>query len=310
MGSKNTHVSDNVDGVNGAPPTFLDSNTQGNRPNQFYFDPNVPELGAQSLGRVRLYDAYGNGFYHGLLTRLEKKYSSGLAFGVSYSYSKAWGDGEDSGGSGSARQNPFDRVGSRARRAFDLTHSMVVNYVWEVPFGSNLTGAAGALLKGWQTNGIVTLRSGFPFYPRVGNSDLNTGGDGNPIRPDRIADGRIDNATRELWFDPQAFQRVSCRIPDRPDICHFGNSGKNILNSPPQKSVDFSIFKNFTVTERIGVQLRTELFNALNSPWFGTPRNIGFVGNDTVVPNASRMGEITSLRSDMRIIQFGLKVMF
>ena len=310
VGSKNTHVSDNVDGVNGAPPTFLDSNTQANRPHQLYFDPNVPELGAQALGRVRFYDAYGNGFYHGLLTRLEKKYSSGLAFGVSYSYSKAWGDGEDSGGSASARQNPLDRLGSRARRAFDLTHSMVINYVWEVPFGRNLTGAAGALLKGWQTNGIVTFRSGFPFYPRVGRSDLNTGGDGNPIRPDRIADGRIDNPTRQLWFDPQAFRRVSCRIPDHPELCHFGNSGKNILNSPPQKSVDFSIFKNLDVTERIGVQLRTELFNALNSPWFGTPRNIGFIGNDTIVPNASRMGEVTSLRADMRIIQFGLKVMF
>ena len=187
---------------------------------------------------------------------------------------------------------------------------MVVNFVWELPFGKNLTGAAAGFLKGWQSNGILTLRSGFPFNPTVGRSDLNTGGDGNPIRPDRIADGRLDDPTRKLYYDPNAFRRVTCRIPERPDLCHFGNSGRNILNSPPQRTFDFSVFKNFDVTERFKIQFRTELFNAFNTPWFGTPRNIGFVSQDAIVPDASRMGEVRGLRSDMRIIQFGLKLHF
>jgi len=74
--------------------------------------------------------------------------------------------------------------------------------------------------------------------------------------------------------------------------------------------VDFSLFKNFQVAERFSIQFRTELFNALNTPYFGAPTNISFVSADSIIPDGSRMGEIRSLRSDMRVIQFGLKLSF
>ncbi|MGH9630085.1 MAG: carboxypeptidase regulatory-like domain-containing protein, partial [Bryobacteraceae bacterium] len=156
------------------------------------------------------------------------------------------------------------------------------------------------------TNGIVSLRSGFPFTVTQGG-DLNTGG---PVRPDRIEDGAIDNATRQLWFDPQAFRRVTCNIPSRPDLCRFGSSGYNILDSPGQRNLDFSMYKNFLVTERVRLQFRAELFNAFNTPYFDAPNNIGFTSQDAIVPDAARMGEIRDIRSSMRIIQFGLKLHF
>ena len=186
----------------------------------------------------------------------------------------------------------------------------MIHWVWELPFGKSLTGPAGGLLKGWQTNGILTLRSGFPFTPLVGTRDLNTGGDSNTNRPDRAGDGRLKDPTRKLWFNPAAFRRVTCNLPDRLDFCHYGNSGKAIIDTPGQRNLDFSLFKNFRFTESLSLQFRTELFNAFNTPYFGPPNNLSFVSQDSIVPDGPRMGEIRNLRSDMRIIQFGLKLFF
>jgi len=144
----------------------------------------------------------------------------------------------------------------------------------------------------------------------VGGNDLNTGGDGTPIRPDRLQDGRLDGATRALWYDPSAFQRVSCNIEARPDLCHYGNSGRNIMTSPGQRNLDFSLFKNFSVTERFKGQFRTETFNLLNTPYFGQPNNLGFVSLSSITPDATRVGEIRTLRAAMRVLQFGLKFSF
>ena len=209
------------------------------------------------------------------------------------------------------RQVALDRAGSRARTAFDLTHNAVIHFVYEIPFGKNLKGVTGMLLKGWQTNGILSIRTGFPWTPTVGGNDLNTGGDGTPVRPDRLKDGRLpDTRSRALWYDPSAFQRVTCQNASRPDLCHYGNSGRNIMDSPGQRNLDFSMFKNFAVTEAVKVQFRAEAFNVFNTPYFGQPNNLGFVSANSVTPDAPRVGEIRSLRASMRVLQFGLKLSF
>lgn len=309
VGSKTTHSANSYENFNGALPS-MNTNFQSRRPIQQFFDPSMPQLGVQTLGRIFAFDSYSNQHYHGLQTKLEKRYSKGLSMGLSYTYSKANGDGEDGGNEGAGRQVYLDRAGSRGRTSFDLTHNMVFHFVYELPFAKNLTGVPGALLKGWQTNGILSLRSGFPWTPTVGLNDLNTGGDGTPIRPDRLRDGRLDNASRDLWYDPSAFQRVNCNIASRPDLCHYGNSGRNVMTSPGQRNLDFSLFKNFSLTERAKLQVRGETFNALNTPFFGQPNNLGFVSLASVTPDAPRVGEIRSLRAAMRVMQFGLKLSF
>lgn len=309
VGSKTSHSANSYENFNGALPS-RDTNFQARRPIQQFFDPSEPEKGIQTLGRIFAFDSYSNQHYHGLQTKLERRYSQGLSFGISYTYGKANGDGEDGGNEGAGRQVYNDRAGSRARTSFDLTHNAVIHFVYEIPFGKNLKGVAGAVLKGWQTNGILSLRSGFPWTPTVGANDLNTGGDGTPIRPDRLRDGRLSDATRALWYDPSAFQRVNCNIASRPDLCHYGNSGRNIMTTPGQRNIDFSLFKNFAVTERIKVQFRGEAFNTFNTPYFGQPNNLGFVSLNSITPDAPRVGEIRSLSAAMRVMQFGIKLSF
>ena len=228
--------------------------------------------------------------------------------GMAYAFSKALGEGEAGGNEDGGFQNPRDRRGSKSRYQFDQRQNMVINFVYELPLAKNYGGLRGALLKGWQVNGIVSLRSGFPFTLTGG--DLNTGG--GSIRPDRIADGRLDadHRSRSRWYDTSAFRRVSCNIPGRPDLCHFGNSGRNILESPGQRSLDAAFFKNFTLKEGKTLQFRSEFFNALNTPYFGQPNGVSFQTIDSIVPDGPRDGEIRSLRTPMRIIQFGLKLRF
>ncbi len=178
-----------------------------------------------------------------------------------------------------------------------------------MPFLNRFKGATGVLLAGWQANGIVTFRTGFPFNLNGGN--LNNSGES---RPDRIADGRLGSeASRQKWFDPTAFSRTECNIPRRPELCHYGNAGDGILNTPGAQNFDLSLYKNWTLTglgEAGRLQFRAELFNTLNNPQFGQPNGIGWATQDSVIPDALRMGEIRSLRQSMRIIQFGLKVYF
>ena len=143
-----------------------------------------------------------------------------------------------------------------------------------------MSGPLKHIIGGWQSNGIISMRTGFPFNITNPRGDLNVA-DSN-IRPDRLADGAISNPTRKLWYDTSAFLRTTCDVPELvASRCHFGNSGYNILDSPGQANLDFGLFKNFAVTETVRVQFRWELFNAFNTPYFRAPGGLSFSSADT-----------------------------
>ncbi|MBK5293199.1 MAG: carboxypeptidase regulatory-like domain-containing protein [Acidobacteriia bacterium] len=306
VGSKGSHIGNSV--INWNDPlrpaaTFQ----QANRPYPEFFDPALPQLGVQGMGRIRYIDSFGESFYHGLQVKLDKRSSHGLSYGIGYTYAKTHGDGEDGGQEGAQLQNPRDRLGSRGLMNFDRTHRLVGNFVYDLP-GANMKGVAGAVIGGWQANGIVTIASGFPFTITNPAGDLSM--PNGSIRPDLIGQAELDNPTRKLWYNPQAYQRVTCQNLSRPDLCHLGSGGTAQLRGPGQRNLDFSMYKNFNITERARIQFRWEAFNFFNTPWFGNPGGISFSNINQVSPNGTRDGEIRSLQTPMRIMQFGLKFAF
>lgn len=305
-GSKASHIGNSVinwnDPVNPVP-VF----SQNLRPYPQFYDPARPDLGVQSTGRIRYIDSYGEGFYHGLQAKVDKRSARGLSMGVAYTYSKSHGDGEAGGQEGASFQNPRDRRGSRGVYSFDQTHRTIANFVWEMP-GRSMKGFAGTVIGGWQMNGILSIASGFPFTITQGAGDL--GLPNGSVRPDVVGTAELDNPTRKLWFNPQAFQRVTCQVPSRPDLCHFGSAGYDQMRGPGQRNLDFSMFKNFSFREHYNVQFRWEAFNFTNTPWFGTPGGVSFSSANQITPNGSRDGEIRSIQTPMRRMQFGLKFRF
>jgi hypothetical protein len=304
VGSKGTHAGNSIANFNQPSPS-PDTNIQARRPYQRFYDPATPSLGIQTISTIRYIDSYGETFHHGLQVKLDRRFMKGLAAGLAYTFSKSHGDGEVGGNEGVSYQDPLNRRANRGRFRFDQRHNMVANFVWELP-GRNLKGIAGLIVGGWQSNGILSIRTGFPFNVTQGG-DINTGG---PVRPDQIASPHLDNPTRQQWYNPFAFSRVTCNVPARPDLCRFGTFGYNVLSGPGQRNLDASIFKNFPFKERFNVQFRIEAINATNTPYFGDPGGISFSNVNQLVPDGPEMGQVLSLRTPMRIMQFGLKLYF
>jgi hypothetical protein len=227
-----------------------------------------------------------NSRYNALEASLKKRFSHGLAFLASYTYSKAIDDASSFNVTGSAAkpvagendlaQNPFDLAAERGPSLFDARHRFVFSYQWSLPLFRQSGGISRALLGGWQLNGIVTAMSGTPFTI-FDSTDVSDQGGAPEItgfsanRPNLVS-GQNPNSgpkTPSAWLNAAAFAQV---IPDpNSAVQQFGNAGRNIGVGPRFSDWDFSIFKNFRVTESKNIQFRAEFFNILNHPNFRLP---------------------------------------
>ncbi len=312
VGSKTSHLDNTIGNFNSPalPSTNTDFNSR--RPWQAYISQGEGDQ-ARLLGNIRYLDSFGNASYHALQVQAQKRYSGGFTAGLAYTFGKAIGEGygrnDPAGNVNPTYQDPNNRRQNRGRYGFDVTHNVVINYVWEVPIFRNSKGLTRAVLGGWQTSGIATFRTGFPFALGGGNLNTNSGS-----YPDRVADGRLfGEASRQKWFDFTAFRRTECNIQNHPELCHYGNAATDVLITPGLKSFDISMGKNWAfkpLGERGKLQFRAEGFNIFNTPQFGVPNGLGYATNDSIIPDAPRVGEVRGLRQPMRLFQFGLKLYF
>jgi hypothetical protein len=243
-------------------------------------------------------EPFGSLSYHGMILKAEKRFSKGLTFLASHTWSKAIDNLDEVGnGEGTGALKPWDRSLNRARSLSDIRHAFVFSSTYELPFGrgkamlSSINKVADLFLGGWQFSGVFSRTTGEPFTVTTSGGITNAGG---ADRPNRIGDGTLSSDQRSIdrWFDVSAFQV-------QPNFT-YGNSGRNILSGPGVTNLDFSLAKRFALTERFNLQFRAEAFNASNTPAFGNPAaNI----------NTPNVGTINSA-GEPRRIQFGLKLLF
>jgi hypothetical protein len=234
--------------------------------------------------------------YHGMQTKMSKRFSRGMQFLSSYTWSESLDFGGTAASGGGSSGNPQTVTNIRAGRGpsgFDVKHRWVTNYLYELPLGTGHRWAAhgvpNVIVGGWQASGIVTLSTGRPY-----NVGLNTGvNNGAPSWPNRTGDGRLDNPTADKWFDYTAFVA--------PPANTYGNVARGVLYSPGVVQFDMSFTKNFKITEQARVEFRFDGFNIFNTPLLGFPN--ASIGSPTV-------GKITSTNGDNRDLQFALKVQF
>ncbi|MCU1262834.1 MAG: TonB-dependent receptor, partial [Bryobacterales bacterium] len=251
----------------------------------------------------------GNTNYNGLLVSLKRRYRKGLAYGVSYTFSKNFADFVDNLTGGSTPMTAYNYSLERSFSPFDVRHRFVANALYNVPIGHggsilNNDSMASKLIGGWQLNGILSLQTGLPFTVTAPDFSA-TGGNhasrasciGNPYTgastdPSRLA----GNAAPGFFLNPAAFA-----VPGNGT---FGNCAPRAFHGPGIENVDLSLFKSFAVKERYRIEFRSEFFNALNHPSFGNP-------NSSIAPSSiGSFGKVFSTVTDPREIQFALKLYF
>lgn len=220
--------------------------------------------------------------------------------------------------------DPFNVNLDRSSGDWDVRHNFTASVVYSLPEMKDASTLARGFLGGWQTSSIFQIRSGLPT-----NIQLISGFFGNPMRPNFT--GQPTHSSSADWpngnYSPAAFD-AGFNNGKWGDPSTIGSVGRNALRGPGFFQWDFSLMKNFPVTEATRVQFRTDIFNILNHPNFANPDGgictAVTYGNGTnvpatCVPNAN-FGRSTQTVSDVaggavgigtaRQVQFSLKFIF
>jgi hypothetical protein len=171
---------------------------------------------------------------------------------------------------------------------FDRRHVLSATLIYNLPSLKNSNSFLRQIAGGWESNTIVNYASGNALTIQGNNglgdaSGTATSGSftGRPMR-DYSQPCHLSSSPRNQWLNPKAFTW------DGYQLGTFGNSGPGACPGPPVNNVDFSIVKNWKMTERLKMQLRLEMFNVFNHPQFrfnGT--NLGFNASGVIPVNAS-----------------------
>jgi hypothetical protein len=301
-----------------------------NNPTGRKFFPAGAQLINPNFGEMRAQSSNANSYFHGLAVGVQKRMSQGFQFQLAYNFSKSLdqGSGVTSGGDelpqGQRGIYYWDMQLKKGPSGFDIRNTLTANFTYELPT-QNLTGLAGIVAGGWQVNGILTLTDGYPLSIDDGSTVQDTQiGDNESLRVNLIPDGNNNPVLGgpDRYFDPSQFVPSVCTaVPARgiqanQPVCrlgdpeyqpgYFGTLGKGTLISPGLATMDFSVLKNFRVTESHRIQFRTEIFNLFNRPNFGSPVTSIFT-NELLDGDA---GRIRSTRGSARQIQLGLRYSF
>jgi hypothetical protein len=237
--------------------------------------------------------------YQSMSVIFQQRLTHGLQMYGSYTWAHTIDVSSDSNNSGTP-MNPYYWKGDYGNANWDIRHRVVANAVYDIPFFA----VSNPLLKGaltkWQANGILTLQTGVPFNVSTSTDTANTS-NGGGYRPNLVHEATATCGRGNLvgCIDATAFT-VANLYPIAPQNYAYGNAGRNLLHGPGAATVNFSVFKNFPIKERLKFQFRFETFALFNHTNFNNP---------SATINTSSFGNITGA-TGARNIQVGAKLQF
>ena len=281
--------------------SFSDGNTALRTP-YIGFNPNADFWKAEGISN-----------YHALQLQASKRMSKGFMLNASYTYSHSLDEGSGLGAglfyNGNDPNIPRQGYGSSD---FDRTHVLTVSYAYMFPTIQHASRLMNAVVNGWGVQGVTVAQSGEPFsiidFSGTAGGIFFSSDDfiTNPILP--LAPGitpkqatqggtaqsfssGANAGTRIPYINPDDFS-VPFLNPGQlgvpgcgptvggtsTNFCDtvetgYGSNGRNIFRAPFQTRFDFSVLKNFKLTERMALKFEADAFNVFNHPSFDTPNS-------------------------------------
>lgn len=229
--------------------------------------------------------------FNSLQARVEKRFRGGLYLLSNFTWDKSLDEGTF------GPTNIFNFRSNYGNSDSTRPWAWVSAANWELPFGhgkafgNSMSRTGDAIAGGWILSGIFNFQGGTFFTPYLSNNaSLNST---ITLRPDRIGSGKVAHPNTNEWFNPADFTV--------PALYTYGDSGRNILLAPGYGEVDLSLAKSFVITERAHLELKWDVFNALNRANLGQPNP--YVDTATA-------GQITSIVDFRRRMQIGAHFTF
>jgi hypothetical protein len=242
----------------------------------------------------------GDSHYNSLQLEFNRRNARGLTSQVSYTFSKNIGLAE----SGSVPTDHFNYKIDRGRLDADITHMLVANVVYELPFGSNRAmlkqGVLSHVLGNWAVSSVIAAHSGLPFSVIAG-SDVN--GDGNNTDRATILPGQsLDSVYASGLSDQTQFLAPQAQVLNIILAPKNGTLlGRNTFNGPMLFNIDLGVQRNVHITEEKYFEFRAEFFNALNHTNFSNPNN---------TLTSPLFGKVLSTATNSRQAQLAVKFYF
>ena len=288
--------------------------------NPFYGNGGLGVIGTAKVTEAQLllpYPTYGSisklftdnnkARYDSFVMKASKTFKSGVTFFSGFTWSRNWD--ESSGGvgntlnsGGKAPQNPYNMASEYAFSNIDSPFRWASSVSYELPVGKGkaLLGNGGALsyiVGGWVINSVSIFQTGFPLQITQ-STNFNSGFGYGSQRPNATGSSPVTSGDLEQrlnnYINPAAFSAA-------PQFT-FGDLGRTIdMRGPGQVNWDMSVFKNFSIKEKLKAQFRTEALNAMNTPLFyGPSTSFG----------SSTFGKITTQANFSRQLQLALRFSF
>jgi hypothetical protein len=178
----------------------------------------------------------------------------------------------------------------------DIPHVFVSSVVWDMPAGRGrprpLRGVWGAIANDWTAALVATLQSGTPIAVTQA-TNFNAFAGFGVQRPNLVGDPTLpaDQRAPTHWFNTEAFALA-------PQFT-IGSASRNPVRGPSYRNVDLALIRRVPVRHD-AIELRAEIFNALNTPPLGAP---------AAVLGAANFGTVTAA-GDPRVVQVAVKYVF
>ncbi len=279
-------------------------------------DPLVYSSILPNVNVMNFYTATGASEYNSTQVTFERRLAKGLTFNANYTFARNLTNVSDGGTTGAATVGailPYNRSYDWGNSDIGIKNrfSLAANY--ELPFGKSTSGFMKYVIAGWQVNTLAFWQSGIPFTvldaafsPALSNVSTLVTTD----RPNVVSGQSYypSNQSYSNWINLNAFTPQT-----RGTV---GNESRTQLYGPHQRSVDFSLFKDFPLKERMKLQFRAEVYNLSNTENFGQP-NVTITKWSSNLPggtplNAGQFGQITASNAALnpRLFQLAMKLLF